>query len=225
MAGSNLMVTFLFWNLNGKPLGTEITALAQNHHVDMLVLSEFAGSPVSLLESLNTGKRPKFQFAPGLCQRIRIFTRFSSQFLTPTHESDWISIRRLTLPARMEILLVAAHLPSKLYSSEDSQAFECVEFARTVREQEEKVGHQRTVVVGDLNMNPFEKGMVSANGLHAVMSREVAARMTRTVKTKEYPFFFNPMWAHLGITLTGPQARIATIIQKWLTTTGTSLIR
>ena len=90
------------------------------------------------------------------------------------------------------------HLPSKLYWSEDSQAFECLEIARTIREQEEKVGHQRTIIVGDLNMNPFEKGLVSANGLNAVMSRQVASRKTRTVKSKEYPFFFNPMWAHLG---------------------------
>ena len=102
MVGSNHIVTFLSWNLNGKSLGTEITAFAQEHQVDMLVLSEFAGSPVSLLESLNAGNRPKFHFAPGLCERIRIFTRFSSQFLAPTHESVWLSIRHLALPARLE---------------------------------------------------------------------------------------------------------------------------
>jgi hypothetical protein len=192
------MVTFLFWNVNKKPLETEIRTLAQDHQVDVLILSEFVGSPVSLLQNLNSGRRPEFQYAAGLCGRIRIYTRFSSDFLSPTHESDWISIRRLTLPARLEILLVAAQLPSKLYWSEDSQAFECLEIARAIREEEGKVGHQRTIIVGDLNMNPFEKGLVSANGLNAVMSRQVASRKTRTVMSREYPFFFNPMWAHLG---------------------------
>ena len=192
------MVTFLFWNTNGKPLYEQIRELARAHQVDVIILGEFASNPVSLLEHLNSGPRPEFHFATGQCERIRIFTRFSSDFLRPTHESDRISIRRLRLPARLEILVVAAHLSSKLYQSEDSQAFECLEIARTIIEQEEKVGHQRTVIVGDLNMNPFEKGLVSANGLNAVMSRQIASRKSRVVKSREYPFFFNPMWSHFG---------------------------
>ena len=198
------MVTFLFWNTNGKPLYEQIRELARAHQVDVIILGEFAANPVSLLEHLNSGPRPEFHFATGQCERIRIFTRFSSGFLRATYESKWISIRRLRLPARLEILVVAAHLPSKLYRSEDSQAFECLEIARTIREQEEKVGHERTIIVGDLNMNPFEKGLVSANGLNAVMSRQVASRRTRTIMSREFPLFFNPMWAHFGDRLEGP---------------------
>ena len=113
------MVTFLFWNTNGKPLYEQIRELARAHQVDVIILGEFASNPVSLLEHLNSGPRPEFHFATGQCERIRIFTRFSSDFLRPTHESDRISIRRLRLPARLEILVVAAHLSSKLYQSED----------------------------------------------------------------------------------------------------------
>ena len=192
------MVTFLYWNTNRKPLHTEIRALAEAHEVDVIILSEFAGSPATLIERLNSGRLKDFQFAPGECERIQIFTRFSSSFLRPKYEDDWISIRQLKLPARMEILLVAAHLPSKRYWSEDSQALQCPELARTIMEQEENVGHQSTLLVGDLNMNPFEKGMASANGMNAVMSRQVASRKSRTVMSRPYPFFFNPMWAHFG---------------------------
>jgi hypothetical protein len=67
-----------------------------------------------------------------------------------------------------------------------------------VIEQETKVGHRNTVLVGDLNMNPFEKGLVSANGLNAVSSRQVASRGSRKVLSRQYPFFFNPMWGHFG---------------------------
>jgi hypothetical protein len=93
---------------------------------------------------------------------------------------------------------VAVHQPSKLFWSEDSQAFQCTELSRTVIQEETKVGHRNTVLVGDLNMNPFEKGLVSANGLNAVSSRQVALRGFRRVLSRQYPFFFNPMWAHLG---------------------------
>jgi hypothetical protein len=192
------MLTFLFWNANRKPLQKEIRALVQANQLDVIILSEFPSSPVSLLQYLNSGGTAGFHFAVGLCERIRIFTRFSSEFLWPTYESQWISIRRLRLPARLEVLVVAAHLPGKLYRSEDSQAFEYLEVARTIREQETRAGHERTLIVGDLNMNPFEKGLVSANGLNAVMTRQVASRRSRIVMGREYPFFFSPMWAHFG---------------------------
>jgi hypothetical protein len=47
-------------------------------------------------------------------------------------------------------------------------------------------------------MNPFEKGLVTANGLNAVSSRQVASRGSRKVLSRQYPFFFNPMWGHFG---------------------------
>jgi hypothetical protein len=53
-------------------------------------------------------------------------------------------------------------------------------------------------------MNPFEDGIVAANGLNAVMSRDVAARESRRVQRKDYTFFYNPMWGHFGDATDGP---------------------
>lgn len=47
-------------------------------------------------------------------------------------------------------------------------------------------------------MNPFATGVVAAHGLHAVMSRSIAAKAERTVQERLYPFFYNPMWSHFG---------------------------
>ena len=41
---------------------------------------------------------------------------------------------------------------------------------------ENKAGHKRTVLVGDLNMNPFETGLVTASGLNATMTRKLPRR-------------------------------------------------
>ena len=85
-----------------------------------------------------------------------------------------------------------------MYWSSESQAFECAELARIIAFEEDRAGHQRTVLVGDFNMNPFEPGLVAAGGRNAVMSRRIAARAVRTVQEREYRFFYNPMWAHFG---------------------------
>jgi len=48
---------------------------------------------------------------------------------------------------------------------------ECIRLADEIRREELGIGHERTVLMGDFNMNPFEIGMISATGLHAVMDR------------------------------------------------------
>src|SRR5262249_47925321 len=71
-------------------------------------------------------------------------------------------------------------------------------FSPLIRKAEKKAEHVRTILVGDLNLNPFDPAMVGAEGLNAVMTRELALRGTRVVDGVEYPYFFNPMWSHFG---------------------------
>ena len=190
---------FLFWNINRKPLAGLVADLAEIHQIDVVVLAECDTDPSAMLRALNRTPGASFHYPDvRVCRQITVFTRFPGEFLEPVSETERISIRKLTLPARKPVLLAAAHLPSKLYRSGESQGFECMELARQIAAEEQKAGHQRTILVGDLNMNPFEAGMVGAAGLNSVMSRRIASRGTRTVQGREYRFFYNPMWSHFG---------------------------
>jgi hypothetical protein len=53
-------------------------------------------------------------------------------------------------------------------------------------------------------MNPFESGVVGAEGLHAVMDQRIARKISRTVRGEEKFFFYNPMWSYLGDYPSGP---------------------
>jgi hypothetical protein len=53
-------------------------------------------------------------------------------------------------------------------------------------------------------VNPFEPGVVSAYGLHGVMSRSTAKRQQRVIQGKPYSFFYNPMWSLFGDHAGGP---------------------
>ena len=70
-------------------------------------------------------------------------------------------------PFGRELLIVAVHLPSKLYQTDDDQAFYARRLSEEISEQEKEIGHNRTMVIGDFNMDPFETGMILADGLHA----------------------------------------------------------
>lgn len=191
------MPRFLFWNL-AKSANEEIIArIALSNRADILIFAECEIPPSHLLQRLNH-KAPDYEYAPGQCKALKFFTKFDRKFLRPSYESHRVSLRRLTLPGRSELTVVSAHLPSKLHSSDSSKVFGCVELNRIIEEQEKLFGHRRTVVIADLNANPFEDGVSACAGLHAVMTRAIAQGRTRTVQSKEYSFFYNPMWSHFG---------------------------
>ncbi len=193
------MITFLFWNIARKPLEASIAKLASLYELDIIILTECTISPATMLIELGKIKNSSYRYAPSIgCRDVDIYTAFPVEFLMPLSETDRLTIRHLTLPGLHEILLAATHFPSKLYWDDPSQGFECVEISQMIRETESLVGHSRTVLCGDFNMNPFEDGVISANGFHAVMTRSIAERKMRTVQNTDYPFFYNPMWGFFG---------------------------
>lgn len=197
------MTTFLFWNLNNNSLVDIITKLVSHHTVDILMLAESPTPPEELLSVLSIEKQ-KFQHIPGECTKIHIFTRFTEETLKPILETDRLTIRHLVLPEQTDILLAVAHFSSKLYQSDDSQSLQSTRYASSIQKAEMEVGHSKTVLVGDLNMNPFETGVISAGGLHAVMSQDIAKKGSRVVQQEKYPFFYNPMWSLFGDLTPGP---------------------
>jgi hypothetical protein len=198
------MTTFLFWNLNKRPLAGLVAELAELHQIDVLILAECEIPAHTILRALNSDPIPRFHPTDSECEKIVIYTRFSGELIQKKFESNRLTVRRLMLPGTEEILLAAVHQPDKLHWSNESQGFECVELASTICAVEEEVGHQRTVLVGDFNMNPFEPGLVAANALNAVMSRSVAGGDSRQVQGKDYTFFYNPMLGHFGDAVDGP---------------------
>lgn len=216
------MLTFLFWNMGGKrkketreqraaeaerekKLRSISANLARLHDVDLLMLAECPIATHELLVELNRGtatsglERFREPDTNSLCERIVIFPRFPQRFLIRRSEDDKYTGRLIRLPEpRQEIILFVAHLGSKLYKSEASQILSMPGFRGAIRDVERKVRHERTVLVGDLNQNPFEAGIVGAEGLNATMTRHVALKEKRTVDRQSHSFFYNPMWSHFG---------------------------
>jgi hypothetical protein len=190
------MLTFMFWNLK-QARRNILNNLVRTHKVDVLMLTECPMLPATVLEALNQ-RTSDFYYVPTDCAKIAVYTRFSDQYLLPVRSHADFTIARLALPTRQEILVCIVHFPSKSrYSPADQQGY-ASRFSDIVADAEEEVGHTRTLLVGDLNMNPYEDGVVTATGLHAVMTREIAHRRPRRVKFESNAHFYNPMWRHFG---------------------------
>jgi exonuclease III len=190
------MITFLLWNIRRQPLQKSISQIASRNSVDLILLLESDFHPTSLLSELNPAGEAVYEYSPtplNACEKVQIYSRIPSEFVIPFDEDNRTTSRLIKL-ATKDILLVVFHGVSKTNFDDDSQSWELGNLARFISSAENRAGHKRTVLAGDLNMQPFENGVVSAGGLHAVMSREIARKNSRNVQNREYAYFYNPMW-------------------------------
>lgn len=199
------MLSFLLWNINRKQPREQLVRLVERHRIDVLILLESGfTSSGDVLALLNATAQPLFSLPPSRVKPVQIFTRFSRAFTEEVAGDKRLTIRRISLPPRADFLLAAVHFPSKLWMKDQSQDVECGHLARRIAEAEATAGLHRTLLVGDLNMNPFQNGMVAAGSLNAVMTRQIAEGGTRRVQGRDYPFFYSPMWGLHGDGTPGP---------------------
>lgn len=198
------MAIIVFWNINKKPLLKEIVSLCHDNEVDILVLAECNIAIPFLLEKLNIGRRNVYLAPFNPSSRLSFIIRYPASSIFPISDEGGIAIRKILPPIGSEFILVALHLPSKIHMSDTEQSLHSVRVSQTIKEAEEKIGHSKTLVIGDLNMNPFEAGVVSAEGLHAIMDKKIALKKYRKVQGENRQFFYNPMWGRMGDASLGP---------------------
>ena len=199
------MPVFMFWHVGKKVLSRHLGDAARSHHVDLLILAECGEPGQDIIRELNTDHplQPYWEFMEGVSP-LRFFTRLPSQSISSISDDGRASLRLIAPPLGPGILIAAAHLRSKLQADDFDQHFAATALNRLILWAEQKVGHKRTLVIGDLNMDPFDPGMMAANGLHAVMDKTIASKSRRVVQGESYEFFYNPMWSRMGDESHGP---------------------
>lgn len=199
------MVSFLFWNLKRLPRQDVVARLAQRHNVDILLLAECAVTDDQIIAAIKRGTGKVFRKSSNVPSKVQVFTHFSRDELRCVFDdvSQRLTIQRLIIGSQ-DILLAAVHFQSRVNWSREDQTEEAGNLVRDIIRIEDDYGHRRTVLVGDLNMNPFDFGMTSSHSLHAVMTRKIAKQRSRTVAKRDHHFFYNPMWGFFGDRTPGP---------------------
>jgi hypothetical protein len=184
--------------LNDKKLDSLIFDLARGCEIDVLIFGESPYTPNELLFLLNSEKAD-YYYSPNIfCQKIQFYSKFETDITDILEETSRIVARKISSSKYENIIFIAAHYNSKVNWTNEDQAANAPVFKELIDSVEVKSGHQRTVICGDFNMNPFDHGMVQCTGLHAVMDKKVASKRSRSIEGRNYDFFYNPMWGFLG---------------------------
>ncbi|HWE95599.1 MAG TPA: endonuclease/exonuclease/phosphatase family protein [Tepidisphaeraceae bacterium] len=198
------MVNILLWNVSKNDVRASIAQLSKSLAVDIFIFIEPppASDGIDLEAALNVGVTQKYHHVPAVgCTHIHVSSRLPVGQIAASVAARRFAVYRLTRPKQPGVLIAAAHLLAKWpppNSPENQRSF-AHDFSEFIRRAERKHKHTRTIVAGDLNMNPSDSGMVSADGLHAVPSRAAAGLPTRNVNgTHKGPLFFNPSFSLWG---------------------------
>src|SRR5947208_722400 len=140
-----------FWNTKRLGNATLIATLCREHDLDVLILAEPGTGLTDLLTALNSGSAQQFfpDASPGLSERLQILYRYEPSAVLPLRDTFDIAARSLAPPLHLPITLVAAHLPSKLFRSQEDQVISAPRLAAIIGEVETQAGHTRTVLIGD----------------------------------------------------------------------------
>ena len=194
------MTVVMFWNTGKTATGETIGQLCQENDVDLLLLAETETPSARLTTEINgaTASTRTIWELPRLESRVRAFTRYAPGLVKPVFDDAHVKMLHLTPPIGFPLLIVAAHLPSKLWAEDEDQSYRVRRLRQDIVEAEGRVGHQNTMIIGDLNANPFEDALMAADGLHGMMDKAVVERGPRSVQRQAWDYFYNPMWSRLG---------------------------
>lgn len=200
------ILSLLFWNMRRAPRFQILQSLCLTHQIDLAVIAE----PPKWGESTDPAFRQfltQFSLHEGVgTQRLRLFHRSDRNFAPDTFyidDSGRLVMTEFTWNCQ-RFNLAAAHLMSPSRTELDDRNAEATIIADCLRHQEASRSNSRTILMGDLNLNPFDRGVAQAAGFQGMMAKSSIVNKVRTVQTRKYPYFYNPMWGNLGDRTPGP---------------------
>ena len=184
---------FLFWNThNNDSINNVLTEVIVENRVDVVVLAEYTANLNDLCFRLDLQGIRMWQYPAGVNNRLTIIgspINVSAETQTPYESIQFIND---------DLILCCIHLPSKIYTKgSQTRRAATHRIVEDIKGLEKKRNTKNTVVVGDFNVNPYEKECMGFEYFYGIPYID-KGRTSREIAEVEYEFFYNPMWNFLG---------------------------
>jgi len=189
---------YSFWNTNRKNLDNVICDIVTEFSCDVISIAEYGGNIKELIVQLNKDKLTYYKVDDIANQRVMIITKYKTSQIEDLYDAGYFTIKRIPHDALGMHIIAFVHLPSKLHVDDLTRFTTAQRLKSEIERIEEEQKCDRTIVIGDFNMNPYEAGMSGASALHCLSSREIVKKRHRTVLGKTHTMFYNPMWSFMG---------------------------
>lgn len=198
-------MNFIFWNLEKKPACYDVIIdIVIEKNIDIIAIAEFPIGPdetKTFLSKLKTIDSNFEWLQPVTKEKVMVFYNKNNAIVSNQYNEGKVAIKKISsITSKVNAYVAYCHLESKVNINDEEQAERVTKLKETLCSFEKDIDDKDgfLLLCGDLNMNPFEKGLIKANGLNAVMDSSIAKKYSRKVQGQSYKFFYNPMWGFLG---------------------------
>ena len=192
---------FLFWNTNRKAAFAQHLPRLVSQPETLIGLAECTFPP-SYIENLLRHRsgatdryRSVFQGKKGMAEHLHLYAPFSERFVRVLKETHRYALLSIETPVWESFVLGLVHLQGKLWYDERDQREFARQFMGNLRQVENEVGHDRSVVMGDFNLLPFEEAMTDIGHFNCTFYRDALRRADgrRKFGEEDHALFYNPM--------------------------------
>lgn len=195
-------MNFFFWNIKKKASFFDlICEMVKDYSIGVLMLAEFPDGKQMELENLLKKQDSSYHYLKPISPsvKVEVFTNIPSNDFRNISDGKRFTVKRFhSKGLKKDFNIILCHLKSKINNGEAEQENDARKVVREILNIEERYNNDLSIVCGDLNMNPFEKGLVYSDCFNAVMEKSIAIKGTRRVDGDDYKMFYNPMWSFLG---------------------------
>jgi hypothetical protein len=199
------IVNFLFWNLKERPITDLVCSLCANRQVDVAVFAECGVPPSEFAERISNLTGITYRVTDSQSHRLVVLVNESavecSEFYV--NATGRLSLKSVQAGS-VRFVLAVVHLKSEVGWNESELSDEACAVADDLRSALALRPKSGLCVVGDFNMQPFERGMVVHKGFFSFMARSSLSAELRTIQGREYRPLYNPMWGCFGDRTPGP---------------------
>ena len=184
----------LFWNTHrNTTINSYLLSLVEDYDIDILVIAEYQGCESELCKLLQRSKQKLKKNNTFGCERLNVWSNYYD--IEPNVQGTYHYIQVI----KKKLVLCCVHLFSDLHGDyRDDRLDEIEQIMNDINKIESKIESKKTIIIGDFNEMPYDKGCLSAKGFHGLPALRLDDKPTRTVRKKAYRKFYNPMWNLMG---------------------------
>jgi exonuclease III len=206
MLAQQNLTRILFWNVQKKNLTDHICAISDLTKADVVILVENGSPADTVLAGLKTRIDENFHIpksGDSSEKKFHCFCRDTKFDMSEIHSGTRTSTRNLVIGSKKSLLTLVHGVDIRNYDAESRQAI-AQRVSREIIFVKKHQENNRSVILGDFNLNPFDRSMNLADGFNAMMTRRCVMQKKRKHLGEYFDFYYNPMWSLFGDNTDGP---------------------
>ncbi len=183
----------LFWNTHNNKINPYIANLVQDYCIDVLIMAEYNADKDELALLLKEHQQSLIQYNTFGCDRIQFWSSYAD--VEAAIQDPYYSIQII----KKEYIICCVHLFTDMYGDRSDERLAIIQqIMSDIKTKEDEINSKKTLIIGDINEMPYDRGCLNANGFHGLPALNTKDEPTRSVNHIEYRKFYNPMWNLMG---------------------------